>query len=126
MKKLNVKAILLGLGAYILVWVIWNIFLHLLVDEDENISGTYMFIFQIFNFLSALIPGLVAAMVAKTEPIKHGVVTGLVLAIVLVLYLSSFSIVEETTLTRVWFLPLFLLFMSSLGGVLAGWKLRGD
>jgi len=125
MKKLKVKAILLGLGAYIVVWVIWNIFLYLLVDEDDNISETYMFIFQIFNFFTALIPGFVAAMVAKSDPIKHGVITGLVLAILLVLYLASFSVIEKTTLTSVWFLPLFILFMSSLGGVLAGWILRG-
>lgn len=125
MTDIKWKAIIIGLGAYISAWIVWNLIGPLLFASfNSKVTASHGFAFQVFNLLVALIPGYVAARIAKVRPIVHGVIAGIVAGAGIIIFWLSFGVLETSSLSVFWFMPVFLIIMSSLGGVVASWQLQ--
>jgi len=126
MTDIKWKAIIIGFGAYILAWIVWNLVIGSLLSVIYNseFTASQIFVFQVFNLLVAVIPGYVAARIAKVRPIAHGVIAGIPGGAGLHIFWTAFGVYEKSSLSAFLFMPVILVIMSYLGGVVANWQLQ--
>jgi hypothetical protein len=126
MNDVRWKYVFFGVGAYILAWILWNVISIFIFTSASSapINEAYALIFQIFNFAVGLVPGYVAGILAKVRPIFHAFLAGSVISALMILYYYIFGVFQKSTLSSILFIPIFLMILSSLGGVVANWQLN--
>jgi putative membrane protein (TIGR04086 family) len=109
------KAILAGVGAYVGMWVIWNI----AAPSDTSTLHVRETIFQVFTLVAAIVPGYVAGRLAKQRQVSHGLAAGGVLAIITLAIWFLFGMASTSNWVGVLYYPAILCAFGTLGGKLS-------
>ena len=112
---LNYKAILYGFASYVMVWVAWAIYSIIVSNHSE----VHLFIMSIVTHLAGLVPGYVAASIAKVRQLLHGLTIGIIIGSGIVLFWFSMGALENLTWTSYMQLPISTMIMSLLGSIVA-------
>lgn len=125
MNTIKWKYVVVGVIAYVLGWFIWNLIIGFIqAAMSSSKAGAYELVFQIFNFIVALLPGYLAGMLAKERPVMHGIVVGIAISILVLMFYKFVGVFEQSTLSSILFIPIYILFLSTLGGFVANWHLK--
>jgi len=109
---MNWKAVILGTATYPVLWLVW---LLLSPMYEHTTIHLYALIFNVFYLLMPVVPGFLSAHIAKAKGLMHGVVTGVLIAL-----LSSLFWFQMDILTVEMLLPLAgMVVIAAVGGYLS-------
>ena len=115
MNILNYKAILYGFASYVFVWVVWALY-SIVVSSSSDV---HLFIMSVITNLAGLVPGYVAARIAKIRQLIHGLTIGAIVGLGIILFWSSIGALENLTWPSYLQLPITTMVMSLLGSIVA-------
>ena len=98
-----------------MVWVAWAIYSIIVSNHSE----VHLFIMSIVTHLAGLVPGYVAASIAKVRQLLHGLTIGIIIGSGIVLFWFSMGALENLTWTSYMQLPISTMIMSLLGSIVA-------
>lgn len=125
MRKLQWKAVLAGIGVYIGLWISWNMITPTIFDlSTKSAPRGFKASFEIFSILAAVVPGYVAAQVATHHRVIHGLLTGVALALVMLVFWLLFGAITNSNLLGALFYPVTLCVLGAFGGKLSELRAR--
>ena len=114
-KSINYKAVLYGFSSYVLIWILWSF----LGSFASNESGITIYLISVVTNFAGLVPGYIAARIAKVRQLFHGLVSGAAVGISILVFWYAMGALDNSYWYSYMILPTNTVIMSLLGGVVA-------
>ena len=117
MRFIHVKAVVVGMVTFVLLWILWNVVSSIVnPNYAVKVTQTSRNYFEVFSYVSAIIPGYVAAFISKEKQILHGLIVGALLGVAIVLFWAVTGVLSGANFASVLYYPIIVCVLATFGG----------